>query len=150
MKLLPAEALVGSEKGGKLREPLLLPAGEGESIRFPLHRFDDGIGRQGHYLRRIVKERGRPVGQGMREFRPEPIQDGHEVVADDFHSGPREPCERNAVILDIAIAARPSQLDVLMDIHALDHLERQTARLGLILQAPDAVNGPRLADGYIV
>ena len=86
----------------------------------------------------------------MVELRARPVKDRHEVVADAADARLGQPADVLAVILDVPLARRLAELDVLVHRHALDHLEQKARVLDLLFQRRNALAAPHLADGHVV
>ena len=71
-------------------------------------------------LRLAVTERRASVVVLVVEIGPEPIEHGHEVIANALYARPAERADILRVILDISVARRSSELDILMNGHRLD------------------------------
>ena len=85
----------------------------------------------------------------MGEVGAEPVEDRHEVVADDLDAGAAEAAEGLGVIGDVAVARGHAELDVVMDVDALDDLELQAGGLDGGLEVGDLLDRPHFADGHV-
>ena len=86
----------------------------------------------------------------MVELRAQPVEDGHEVVDDDFDAVLGEVLQGGAVVRDVLVARSAAEFDVLVDVDGLDDLAFQAGGVGLADEPGDRGPLPRLARGVLV
>ena len=79
-----------------------------------------------------------------------PVKHRHKIVADALYAGLGHPADILAVILNVAVSGRLSQLDVFVNRYTLDHIEAQTRILHLLFQLCDALAAPYLPHRHII
>src|SRR5699024_10116761 len=85
-----------------------------------------------------VPHRVEQVGAG-------PVEDGHEVVADDLHAELGQVADGLDVVGDVLVAGGQADLDVVVDVDRLDHVHIEAVRLELLLDLGDLIDLPDLA-----
>lgn len=101
-------------------------------------------------LRVTVGQRIRTVRRGGVQIRPEPVEHGHEVIANALYPEFSEIADGLGVIFDQAVARWSPKLDVLMHGNAFDDLHLQLLPVAQRLQAGNSVRVPDLSDRNIV
>ena len=136
--------LVGVQKGAHLGQALGLPAGQGEPGRTVGHGVDDLL----WIVRDVLADKrqgGRAVRQLVVQVALDPVEHGHEVVADDLDALRGQVADGLFVRLDMLVAKRRTYLDVIRDANALDDLEGEALVLDHLAQLVDALARPDLA-----
>ena len=127
-----------------MRQALRLPARERKAIRATRIQLKQLIGIIGNLLL-LEAERVGTVLQLVVEVGLHPVEHRHKVVANHLDAVLGEIPNRLLVVLDIAVTRRQADLDVIVNVDRLNHLERQAGPLNLTYQLADALLGPNLA-----
>ena len=142
---------VGLEQLVQLGHALRLPAGEGHVVL--LGEAHDVLGHGlvvalDHVL--LVVQGGGAVPHRVEQIGAGPVEDGHEVVADDLHAELGQVADGLDVVGDVLIAGRQADLDVVVDVDRLDHVHVEAVRLELFLDLGDLIDLPDLAGHLVV
>ena len=89
------------------------------------------------------RRRGGQVGAG-------PVEDGHEVVADDLDTELGQVADALLVVLDVLIAGGQADLDVVVDVDRLDNVHVEAVSVDLVCDLLDLVDLPDLAGHLVV
>ena len=93
-------------------------------------------------------------GGAVRQFLGQrcagPVEHRHEIVADDLDAALAQVADRLLIIGNQLVAAGLAQLDVFMDGHRFDHVQRKTMRFHLGLQRQNLVQRPHLAHRHVI
>ena len=79
----------------------------------------------------------------MREIGAHPVEDGHEVVDDDFDAGGAKTLERELVVFDVAREVAGAGLDRFGNGDRFDDAPGQTGGGDLVTARGDELGGPR-------
>ncbi len=143
--------LVLLEQLVQLCHALRLPAGEGHVVL--LREAHDVVG---HLLRVVLDhvlliEQGRgAVAHRVEEVAAGPVEDGHEIVADDLHAEGGQVADGLDVVGDERVAGLETDLDVVVDVHALHHVGVEACGLDLRDDLFDLIRLPDLAGHFVV
>ena len=119
----------------------LVPTGKRKRTLFRVHAVNRLL---------IVCERGRPVRIAVMQFRAHPVEDGHEVVADDLHTGCAEIADGLLVIFDQRVSFRRAEFDLFVHRHAFDHFHGEPRAVDLLPLCENVFRLPHLADRHMV
>ena len=86
----------------------------------------------------------------MEEIGPGPVEDGHEVVADDLDSELAQIQDTLPVVLDEGVSGGKADLDIVMDVDGFHHLGVKAIGMDLIHDFPDFVFFPDFAGHLVV
>ena len=145
------DAGISLEQLVQLRHALRLPAREGHVVL--LGEAHDII-RHGlviildHIL--LIEERSRAVADRVEEIGAGPVKDRHEVVADHLDAKLGQVADALLVVLDVLVAGRQTDLDVVMHVDGLDNIHVEAVRLQLLLHFSDFFDGPDFAGHLVV
>ena len=137
---------VGLEQLVQLCHPLRLPAGEGHVVL-----LGEGHDVLGHGLVvaldlvLLVEQCGGAVADGVEQVGAGPVEDGHEVVADDLDTELGQVADALLVVLDVLIAGGQADLDVVVDVDRLDNVHVEAVSVDLVCDLLDLVDLPDLA-----
>ena len=98
----------------------------------------------------LVEQSGGTVAHGMEQIGAGPVEDRHEVVADDLDTELGQVADALLVVLDVLVAGGQTDLDVIVDIDGLDHIHIEAVSVDLIGDLLDLVNFPDLAGHLVV
>ena len=150
-QLLLVDVLVQLKHMLQLGQALRLPARQGEAVGVfggLLHDLD-----RGHRAELLLVE-VQAVGAVLRDLAGEvgaqPVEHRHEVVDDDLHAVLGEVADGLAVVLDVLVARGQTELDVLMDVDALDDLALKARGVHLVHVRLDFVLLPDLTSGLVI
>jgi len=118
-----------------------VPAGQRKLAGERIHFLD---------ILNIIDQGGGTIGQLFFELGAGPVENRHEIVADDLDPGLAQTTDILAVIGDVLVTGGQAQLDVLMDRDTFNHVEMQAIGFDVLLQGSDAFMAPDLADGDII
>ena len=98
----------------------------------------------------LIEQRGRAVAHRMEKIAARPVEDRHEVVADDLHAEGLQVADGLDIILDVPIPGGKPDLDVVVNIDALDHVGVEARRPDLIHDGFDLLRLPDLPGHLVV
>ena len=81
----------------------------------------------------------------MEQVGAGPVEDGHEVVADDLDTELGQVADALLVVLDVLIAGGQADLDVVVDVDRLDNVHVEAVSVDLVCDLLDLVDLPDLA-----
>ena len=142
---------VGLEQLVQLCHALRLPAGEGHVVL-----LSEGHDVLGHGLVvaldlvLLVEQCGGAVADGVEQVGAGPVEDGHEVVADDLDTELGQVADALLVVLDVLIAGGQADLDVVVDVDRLDNVHVEAVSVDLVCDLLDLVDLPDLAGHLVV
>ena len=142
---------VGLEQLVQLCHPLRLPAGEGHVVL-----LGEGHDILSHGLVialdlvLLVEQCGGAVADGVEQVGAGPVEDGHEVVADDLDTKLGQVADALLVVLDVLIAGGQADLDVVVDVDRLDNVHVEAVSVDLVCDLLDLVDLPDLAGHLVV
>ncbi len=93
--------------------------------------------------RRAIRTRLAQVGTG-------PVEDRHEVVADQVDALFTQRLESLDVILNVLVTGRQADLDVVVDVDALNPVKGKVLRLDFRFQRMNPLPGPHFARGNVI
>ena len=79
-----------------------------------------------------------------------PVEDGHEVVADDLDTELGQVADALFVVLDVLVAGGQADLDVVVDVDRLDDVHVEAIGVDLVCDLLDLVDFPDLAGHLVV
>ena len=128
-----------------------LPARQGESVRILRSVFDNFERGHAEQFLLIEIERVRAVLRNFtRQIGAQPVEHRHKVVDDHLDPAFGQVFDGLDVVGDILVAGRQAELDVLMDVDALDDLDLEAGVIDVFDIVPDHVKRPDLARGILV
>ena len=142
-QLLLGDRLVRLEQLVELCHALRLPAGEGQAVQV----VEDVAC---HLLvvvldfALLVVQGGGAVRQGMEQVGACPVKDGHEVVGDDLNAELCQITQGCLVVFDVLVAARQTDLDVVVHVYALYNVHVEACALDLAAGLLDLLDLPYL------
>ena len=145
-QLLLGDRGVGLEQLVQLCHALRLPAGEGHVVL-----LGEGHDVLSHSLVialdlvLLVEQCGRAIAYRVEQIGAGPVEDGHEVVADDLDAELGQVADALLVVLDILVAGGQADLDVVVDVDGLDDGGAEAGRVDLVDDLLDLVLLPDLA-----
>ena len=86
----------------------------------------------------------------MLQICAQPVEYGHEIVADTFHPCLAEIEYGFGIVSDQRVARGSAELDVLVNGYALYHLHRESLFFAKTFEMQDFGQSPYFADGYVV
>ena len=150
-QLVRIDALIQLQCVFQLRETLRLPAGQGEAVgtlRRPPHNLQRGHASQ--LLLVIVQAVGAVLRDQARQIGAQPVQHRHEIVDNHLHAVLGEISDGGFVVFNVPVAGRQAELDILVDVDALNHLARETVGLHQGDVAGDLLLRPHLSGGLVI
>ena len=150
-QLLLGDRGVGLEQLVQLCHALRLPAGEGHIILLGeghdilSHRLVIALD-----LVLLVEQCGGAVAYRMEQVGAGPVEDGHEVVADDLDAELGQVADALLVILDILVAGGQTDLDIIVHVDGLDNIHIKAVGVDLVCNLLDLVDFPDLAGHLVV
>ena len=134
----------------QLGHTLRLPAGEGHVVL--LGEVHDVLGHGvvvvlDHAL--FIEQGGGAVADLVEQVGAGPVEDGHEVVADDLHTELAQVAHGGLVILDVLVTGGLADLDVVMNVDGFHNIHIEAVGLQLLLNLRDLVHFPNFA-GHLV
>ena len=142
---------VSLEQLVQLCHALRLPAGEGHIILLGeghdilSHRLVIALD-----LVLLVEQCGGAVAYRVEQVGTGPVEDGHEVVADDLDAELGQVADALLVILDILVAGGQTDLDIVVHIDGLDNIHVKAVGVDLVCNLLDLVDFPDLAGHLVV
>ena len=91
-------------------------------------------GIQALHLIPVHHQAGGAVGPLLVQLGPGPVKNRHKVVADHLYARLAQPPHRLPVVVDIRVPSGQAQLDVLMDIDALNDLHLQASGIDFLFE----------------
>ena len=134
----------------QLGHTLGLPAGEGHVVL--LGEVQDVLGHGvvvvlDHAL--LIEQGGGAVADLVEQVGTGPVEDGHEVVADDLDAELGQVADALLVVLDQSVAGGLADLDVIMDVDGLDDVAVEAVSVQLVHDLLDFFLGPNFT-GHLV
>ena len=150
-QLLLGDGGIGLEQLVQLGHTLRLPAGEGHVIL--LGEAQDIVGHGlvvvlDHVL--LIEQSGGTIADGVEQVGTGPVKDGHEVVADDLDTELGQVADALLVVLDILVARRQADLDVVMDVDRFHNIHIEAVGVDLVCDLLDLIDLPDLAGHLVV
>ena len=93
----------------------------------------------------LIEQGGRAVADGMEQVGTGPVKDRHKVVADGLDAELSQVADALLVVLDILVAGRQTDLDIIVDVHGLHDGSVEAVGMDLIDNFLDLVFFPDLA-----
>ena len=150
-QLLLGDGGVGLEQLVQLGHALRLPAGEGHVVL--LGKFENVVC---HALVVVldqillIEQGGGAVADGVEQVGAGPVKDGHEVVADGLDAELGQVADALLVVLDVLVARRQADLDVVVDVDGLDDGGVEAGSMDLVYDLLDLGLLPDLAGHFAV
>ena len=145
-ELLLGDGLILFKQLIELCHALGLPAREGHMVLFG--ETHDVVR---HLLRVVldhvllVEKRRGAVTHGVEHVGTRPVEDGHEVIADDLHTEGGEIADGLDIVVDVLIPGGQADLDVIVDVDGFDHLGIEARGGDLIHDGLDLLRLPDLS-----
>ena len=93
----------------------------------------------------LVEQSGGTITDGMEQVGTGPVEDGHEVVADDLDAVLGQVADTDLVILNEGIPGGQADLDVVVNVHGLHNLGIEAVAVDQVNFLLDFFLGPDLA-----
>ena len=149
-QVLVSDALVFLKQLFDFPHALRFPARHGVAVGILVNFAEHILRTFALNLRAVVGQAGCAVRKTHGEIGARPVEDGHEVIADDLHSGLCQVSDGGFVGFDILLGGRRAQFDILMDIDALNAFHREPRGLDLRFHLQNAVERPGLSRWQVV